>query len=391
MDHLPKIAIIYLSFHSEPFIERAMDAISKLNYPRDRLGLFIVDNPHPEAGPAQQHIEKMVLPRSEKDLPLLHLFPQTMNKGFAGGNNVGIRAALAAGFEYVYLHNQDGFMAPDCLAPLVGVLERDQRVGVLQSLILLYPETKRINSAGNCWHYLGFGYCGEFRKKVSDHSLTTSSERRGETDALVVSVDLPLLTEEGTKGWFHPIGYASGAGLMLRASLLTEHGLLDEDLFAYHEDLEYSLRLQSRGFQIALCPESVFYHEYSFGRNSRKFYLMERNRFAVILMYYRWRTILLLLPMAIVLEVGMLWFALSSGWLKQKLWVYWYWLWPGHWSLWLRKRRDIQARRTVSDADLFGSAVATIEFDDQLTQGWALKRVGNPMLAAYWKIVRRLL
>ncbi len=324
-----------------------------------QLGVFIVDNPHPTHGSSTSFITEKIIPRSGTVLPALTLLPQTHNKGFAGGNNVGIRAAIEAGFDYVYLHNQDGFMAPDCLSPLVTELEGNSTAGVAQSLIMLCPETNLINSAGNCWHYLGFGYSGKFRQPRTNAPHENSL-----------------------------IGYASGAGLLLRVSVLLEHGLLDEDLFAYHEDLEYSLRLKSRGLASMICPKSIFYHEYSFSRNAEKFYLMERNRYALILVYYSWPMIVLLLPVALAVEIGMLGFALRGGWLKQKMRVYWYWLRFSHWKIWLKKRHENQEKRRVSDREIFDMAVSTIEFDNELTNGWLLTSFANPVLRVYWWLIR---
>lgn len=47
------------------------------------------------------------------------------NLGFAGGNNVGIRHALAAGAEYVWLLNNDTEVAPDALSELVAALQEN--------------------------------------------------------------------------------------------------------------------------------------------------------------------------------------------------------------------------------------------------------------------------
>ena len=52
----PKIAIIYLSFHSEPYMDDVVSALKKITYPKDRLELVIVDNPHPEYGSSFRYI-----------------------------------------------------------------------------------------------------------------------------------------------------------------------------------------------------------------------------------------------------------------------------------------------------------------------------------------------
>src|SRR3989338_4062817 len=159
---LPKIAIIYLFFHSEPYLDDVVSALKKVSYPKDRLELVIVDNPHPQSGPSVRAIEETVMPFSGAELPHVTLLPQKENLGFAAGN---------------------------VFAPLVSVLETDKSIAVAQSSLLLYPDTEYLNNAGNSFHYLGFGFCDEYRSRVAE-------------------VKLPRVKE---------ISYASGAAMMIRA------------------------------------------------------------------------------------------------------------------------------------------------------------------------------
>lgn len=410
MEAFPKIGIVYLSYHCEPYLERALKALREIDYPKDKIEFIIVDNPHPEFGWSAKFIESVVAANDETpstvlpllggealpndivgqasslqfpppkrgrteervmsgtNLPRVTVLPQTTNLGFAGGNNVGVRKALELGCKYVYLHNQDGFMEKNCLKELVETIESDPSIGAAQSLVLLYPETNLINTAGNQLHFLGFGYSGRLRQPVSSLSLV----RRG-------------------RGEVMEIPYASGASLLLRADLSQKHGLLDEAFFAYHEDLEYSLRLKSRGYKTVVVPEAKFFHEYSFSHNKDKYYLMERNRFATILMYYKWPTIVLLLPIAIPVEIGICFIALLQGWLLEKLRAYSCWFYPAYWTFWLRKRKKIQTERIISDRQLLAPATGVIHFDDKAIDNPVLKYIANPVMRGYWWVVKKLI
>ena len=411
MEQFPKIGIVYLSYHSEPYFERALKAIQEMNYPKERIELIVVDNPHPEFGGSVEFIKSVVeandvtpssvlappskplathgplmkgegivtatsltpLPyiRGETErgvfagtnLPRVTILPQTTNLGFAGGNNVGIKKALELGCKYVYLHNQDGFIEKDCLEKLVAAMENDSTIGAAQSLIVLYPETNLINSAGNAYHYLGFGYCNLYRKPKLDFQFKPIEE----------------------------VGYASGASLMMCADLFDQHGQLDEDFELYHEDLEYSLRLKLAGYKIVMVSDALFYHEYSFSRNKGKYYVMERNRLATLLMYYRWPTIMLLLPMLVIVDIGIFLFSSRQGWAREKLQAYWYWLQPAHWTKIFAKRKTIQARRKISDRTLLHNATAVIVFEDTKIENPILKYIANPCMRGYWWVVRRLI
>ena len=374
MAEKPKIAIVYLSYHCEPYFNRALLSWKNLTYPQDRFSVVVVDNPHPQHGSSVEFVKQQL--EKEGIQPQTIVIPQTKNLGFAGGNNVGIDWVIKNNFDYVFLHNQDGFMSPDCLDKIAETMEADKTIGAAQSLILLYPEKDLINTSGNKFHYLGFAYCGDYRKPVC-HCERSETKRSN-----------PIVGEIAPRNDNCEISYASGAAMMLRVDLLKQHGALDCDYFAYHEDLEYCLRLRTLGYKIALSPQSVFYHEHEFSRNPDKYYFMERNRFAVMTTYLKWRTLFLFLPIELVTELGLLLFALKNGWIKQWARVYLYWLSPKNWKLWLKKRAQIQKNRQITDKEFLRYAVDKVEFEGI---NGPLIKLGNVLLNAYWKAIKALI
>jgi len=360
---LPKVAIIYLSFHSEPYINDVVSALRQMTYPKELVELVIVDNPHPEYGSSVRYLQENIMPLSGNELPHTTILLQEKNLGFAGGNNVGIKWAIDNHFDYIYFHNNDGFVAANFLESLVEVLEKDKNIGAAQSLMMMYPETDLINSSGNSFQYLGMGFCNNIRVKLENTNLPTVAET----------------------------AYASGAAVMMRSDLLREYGFWDEDFFLYHEDIEYCLRLRLVGYKIVMVRDSVFYHKYTFGRNKEKFYFIERNRWGVLLMFYKLSTCLLILPMFLIFEFGLLIFAWQKGWLNEKLRAYHYWFDFNHIKLWWGKRRHIQALRKIGDKELMKSFVGKITFDDVNVKNEILDKVGNPLMDAYWKLVRKII
>jgi len=359
----PKVAIVYLSFHCEPYIDDVVGALRKMTYPKDQVELVIVDDPHPEHGSSVRFLQENVMPLSGAELPHVTILSQEKNLGFSGGNNVGIKWALDHGFDYVYFHNNDGFVAANFLEPLIAEMEKDKNIGAAQSLLLMYPDTDLINSSGNSLHYLGMGFCNNIRVKLEN-------------------IILPVVSETA---------YASGAAIMMRADLLREYGLWDEDFFLYHEDIEYCLRLRAVGYKIVTVRDSVFYHKYSFGRNKEKFYYIERNRWGILLMFYKLPTLLLLLPMLFIFELGLLVFAGQKGWLDEKVRVYDYWFNIEHLKMWLEKRKLIRKMRKIGDKELMKNFVGRITFDDMNVKNSILDQIGNPMMDFYWKIAYKLI
>ena len=177
----------------------------------------------------------------------------------------------------------------------------------------------------------------------------------------------------------------------MRADLLRQYGLWDHDFFLYHEDIEYCFRLKIAGYKIMVARDSVFYHKYAFSRNQEKFYYIERNRLGVMLMFFHWATLILLSPMGIILEFGLLLFALKQGWIKEKLKSYVYWLKPSSWGLWLKKRAYVQSIRKVKDQEMMKTFVGAVIFNEQSIKNPILDYVANPLMSLYWRIVKKII
>ncbi len=355
-----KVAIVYLSYHSNDYLSDLVSSLKKMTYPKQNVELIIVDNPHPTHGSSVAAIQNIVMPLSGTELPHVTLLAQNTNIGFSAGCNAGIRYAVEHGFDYIFLHNDDGFTESNCIERLVSVMEADTTIGATQALMLLYPETQLINSSGNSLQYLGIGFCNNFRVPVEN-------------------VVLPPVANTN---------YASGAAVIMRASLVKQLGLWDEDYFLYHEDIEYSVRLRLAGYRVVVASLALFYHKYNFSRNQQKFFYIERNRLGLLLSMYRLPTLVLLFPLAIVWELGMLVFAVQQGWLTQKVATYVYWLKPTTWRVWLAKRARLQKVRVITDAKLLGCMVDTVSFVEKSINTPLVRYVANPLLTAYGFVLR---
>lgn len=363
MEKYPKVAIVYLSFHCEPYLDQLISSLQVLNYPKECLELIIVDNLHPKYGSSYNSIVKKLASVSKENFPHVTLLPQTKNLGFSAGVNIGIRWAIEQNFEYIFLHNQDGYLSKNALVEVVKVMENDTSIGVAQLFMMLSSHKELINNSGNSFHYFGFGYVTHYKKILSQEKF-------------------PLIYE---------IGYASGGAVMLRSSVLQRYGLWDEDYFFYHEDLEYSLRLRSVGLKVVVVRNAIFYHHYEFSRNKDKFYYMERNRLGLLVTYFTWPTLLLFLPGGIFLEISLLFLALKQGWFKEKLKSYIYWLNILTIIKWLKKRKKIQRQRTQKDKYLLKYATDKVEFPEAGINTNLVRYVGNPLSLFYFFIIRRII
>ncbi len=362
---MKRVAVIVVSWNHGRFLAECFRSVAEAGIAPGEATLMIVDNASPDG--TGDLIARELLSSdgatTKEGFPCV-FFKNADNLGFSGGNNQAIRKALEDGYDYVYLLNPDTEAAPGFLEEAVRVAEGDPEIGVVQSLLRLHPATDLVNSYGNEIHFLGFGYAGGESMPFHDPSVQEKLRVRD-------------------------IAYASGAGMLVRAETLREIGLLDEELFAYHEDLEFSWRARLAGRRIVLAPKSVVFHKYEFSRSIKKYFWMERNRFIVMLRMYRLPTLALLLPAFLAMELGLWAFAFKGGWWREKLKACAYFLSPLNWMRLLEARRRAQALRTISDREATRLFTGRILF--QQMRPSLLTRVANPVFAAYWALARLIL
>ncbi|MBI4252641.1 glycosyltransferase family 2 protein [Candidatus Uhrbacteria bacterium] len=302
-------------------------------------------------------------------MPDVAILQNVMNRGYAGGAREGMEYALAQGAATIALVNQDLRFTQHWLEPMVEYLDSHTACAAVQPRIMMYPQSDIINSYGNAQHYLGFGYTIGYRKADNDYSCENGKQ----------------------------LATCSGAATLFRASALKEVGLIDEHFFMYYEDSDLSWRLRMAGYTLSLCCDSTVYHRYEFSRSIQKFYYMERNRLITAMANYSVRTLLLLAHMMLVMEAGMVGYSIL-GTLKgkrayltarEKLRSYAYFLFPSSWRYILQKRRVAQRIRKVSDHEIVGLFVDTIEFQD--IDNGVLRRIVNPLMHWYWTWIQRII
>jgi len=334
----PLVSVVVLAYGTDPWLERSVaSALASTGVDTE---VIVVDN-----GGTGGTTEPLAA------LDRVTVLRPGSNLGFAGGCNAGLTRAKG---DVVFFLNQDAVLAPEALARLAEVA-LDPRVGVATGSVRLADDPGRLNSSGNPLHFLGFSWSGGFGEPVPD--------------------DDPCREVTG----------ASGAAMAVRRSLMEELGGFAEDYFAYHEDLELSLRCRLRGLTVVYVPDAVVVHRYEIARNPSKFFLMERNRLFLVASLYERRTLALLLPALVATEVGMLAVALREGWADQKV-AGWGWLWR-HRDRVRARRRILQEERVVSDRQLASRLASRFDAGNLVLPTWA--RSLDAVVAGYWALVRR--
>lgn len=242
------LSIITVNYNGMDDTSALLDTIPQT----DGVEVIVVDNGSrgDEASVIQQRYPWITVVRSPKNL------------GFAGGNNLGIKAAHG---KYLYFINNDTLLeerekrkedrGKRLFQPLIDRLESDAHIGAVCPKI-------RFSWDNNPIQYAGY-------TPLSSVTLRNQPIGFGEDD-------------HGQHDTPHPTPYAHGAAMMVKREAIEKAGLMPECFFLYYEELDWSMMIRRAGYNIWYEPACTIFHKESksTGQNSPlRTYYITRNRF----------------------------------------------------------------------------------------------------------------
>jgi GT2 family glycosyltransferase len=190
-------------------------------------------------------------------------FPEAMllrterNRGFAGGNNVGLKRARG---EWIILLNDDTEVEPGWIEALMEAARAYPKAGIL-GCKLLYPDRKTIQHCG-----------GIVQANALTNHIGYGEEDRGQYDRIA------------------EVSYVTGAAIAIRRDVIERIGYLDAGYFPiYFEEIDYCWRARRAGYACLFVPGAVVYHHESLTtkRLSSGFhYKYNKNRIRFVLKNY---------------------------------------------------------------------------------------------------------
>ncbi len=208
------VYIIILSWNSAVDTVECLTSLSQLDY--SNYHVVLVDNGSTD--------DTVGLTRAH--FPQIQVIANGRNLGFAEGNNVGIRYALAHDADYVLLLNDDTTVAPDAITQLVRASERDPRIGMLGATVVSY--------VNHSCEYVG-------------------ATINWDTGMTAYGASMPTATGDAD--------YLAGCALMITAPAARAIGLLDSEYFTYFEDADWGVRCRRAGFRVVTVPSAKIYHK----------------------------------------------------------------------------------------------------------------------------------
>lgn len=158
------------------------------------------------------------------------LIESPVNGGWTGGNNLGIRWALAAGFHTLFVLNNDALVEPDTIATLV-----ETRRAVGNAVI----GPVHLDGEGTAFDFVG-----------TDIDPPTGLPVWKPVDPAYVAA-LPDLIATST---------IKGAGLFFGAEHVAALGLFDDRFYLNYDETDWCYRAREAGFDLWMTKRAVIRH-----------------------------------------------------------------------------------------------------------------------------------
>jgi GT2 family glycosyltransferase len=155
-----------------------------------------------------------------------------LNRGYAGGANLGIEAALADGADVVLVLNDDVRVLAGATAAALAALGEDPRIAVVGPKVLAREDPARLWLA---W--------GDVTWRQSLVALRGAGEPDGPPFGRARDVD-----------------WVAGCAMWIPRAAIEAIGLFDESFFAYHEEVDWCARARAAGWRVAYRPAAVVTH-----------------------------------------------------------------------------------------------------------------------------------
>jgi GT2 family glycosyltransferase len=285
------------------------------------------------------------LQRVREEFPDVRIIALESNAGYRGGTNAGCAEARG---DLILVANQDVRFDERFLAALDDAARRHAEASIFAPKVLLFDDPAQINEAGNTLHFSGLYGSRGLGAPASSYAEET------------------------------PLATMSGCCFLIRRSAWEEAGGFSRDLelfvsgwHASYEDADLAWRVRLAGHAIAYIPSAMMFHKFERKPlSAARFRSYVWGRWMTLARNYRVSTLVIIAPVLLLIELGMLAFALRQGFASTQFKIAFWML--RHGRLILGRRRAVQATRRVTDAVILREMAATIDVSHRV-RGFAAR------------------
>ena len=223
------LSIIVLSYKTKRLLRECLRSIRFAN-PQLRYEVVVVDNASGDGTP------QMV----REEFPEHVLIESSTNRGYAGGNNLGLAAAKG---RHVMIMNPDIFVKDGALEKLVQYLDAHPDVGMVGAKLLSGDGSAQDS------HYRFHELMTPVLRRTPLGRTTWGSRK---IDSFLMKDTQPVDPTE--------VDWLLGGAFIARREAVAEVGLLDERFFLYFDDVDWCRRFWEKGWKVVYLPHVSLTH-----------------------------------------------------------------------------------------------------------------------------------
>lgn len=243
-----KISIIILNWNGKKMTEECLNSlIPQIN---NNFEIIVIDNGSTDG--SSKYLKKK--------FPKIKIIESSINRGYAGGSNLGVRNAKG---NYILILNNDIILDKKFLQEIWKHKDDADILGVKN---YYYDKKNILWSIGS--------RVNKFTMKAS--LVGNKIEDKGQLDDFKVEQIV-------------------GSGMLINKKVINKINFLDENYFCYYEETEWQTRAKNSGFTISWIPSAKLWHKVGFstggGRSPTSAYYLVRNRAYYIQKWSKWKII----------------------------------------------------------------------------------------------------
>ncbi|HXD19190.1 MAG TPA: glycosyltransferase family 2 protein [Vicinamibacterales bacterium] len=212
---MPDVSVVIVTWNGRQHLETCLSAVEAQQ--DVSVETILVDNGSTDG--TAEHVRTRY--------PWVKLVTLAENRGFAGGNNAGVREARG---RFVAFLNNDTSADPRWLRALMSGVDEANGFALVTSRIVYMHDPDTIDSAGD--GVLRWG--GAFKRHHGEPASAAAVPQE--------------------------VFGVCGAACMMPRAVFEEVGGFDEDFFASHEDVDLSYRARLRGYRCRYVADAVVRH-----------------------------------------------------------------------------------------------------------------------------------